>query len=334
MEKFSLQIPASSGVEASVKRELEKLGYGKTSAVNGRIQLSLALCDVARLNVNLRCGERVLWVLDTFKALDFDQLYQNIYNFNWQELLPKDAKILLYAKSVKSKLGAIKSITSVAKKAIVDKLKMHYKCDLFESGARFMIEIDIFEDVATVPLDTSGDGLHKRGYRTLAYSAPLKETLASALIDMSYFHPEKPFADVFCGSGTLPIEAAMIACNVAPGLNRQFDCQKWGDSFQKAVEIAKEEAKDKMCLDREVNIKGFDISENAVSIARYHARRAGVENKIHFQQADARNFSTKAKFGVLISNLPYGIRIGKEQDLALLYKDFGTMVRALPDWNC
>ncbi|MBQ2724056.1 MAG: class I SAM-dependent RNA methyltransferase [Clostridia bacterium] len=334
MEKFNLQIPASSGVEASVKRELEKLGFGKTSAVNGRILLQGDVNDVAKLNVNLRCGERVLWVLDTFSATDFDQLYDNIYRFNWQDYLPKDAKILLYAKSVKSKLGAIKPICAVSKKAIVDKLKGHYKCDLFEEGARFMIEVDIFEDVATVTLDTSGDGLHKRGYRSLAYTAPLKETLAASLIDMSYFHPEKPFADLFCGSGTLPIEAAMIALNIAPGLTRTFDCTKWGESFSKAVDLAKEEAKASERLDRVINVKGFDVNERAISIARYHARRAGVEDKIHLQTADMRTFSTKTRFGVLISNLPYGIRIGKEQDLNLLYKDFGNVVKNLPDWNC
>ncbi|MDD3831426.1 MAG: class I SAM-dependent RNA methyltransferase [Clostridia bacterium] len=331
---FTIQIPATYGAEAVVKRELDRLGYIGSRAINGRVVFNGDYDAIARTNMFLRSGERVLMVLAQFNAQTFNQVYDNVYNINWSDYLTVDCRILTYAKSVNSQLFAIKSLCSIVKKAIVDKLTAQYHSALNESGARAMIEISINNDYATLTLDTSGDGLYKRGYRTLAYSAPLKETLAASLIDLSFYHPDKHFADVFCGSGTLPIEVALRALNIASGLNRQFDYCNFKFIDKQYYNNALTEAKDRQNLDRKVCISGYDISQQAISISRYHAKNAGVDKYIHFQVADARSFSSHNSYGVLISNPPYGQRLGNMAEVKRLYADFGTMYRSLPNWNC
>ncbi|MBR4942424.1 MAG: class I SAM-dependent RNA methyltransferase, partial [Clostridia bacterium] len=239
-----------------------------------------------------------------------------------------------------STLAAIKVSGGVAKKAIIRRLsdKLRGSRQTFsETGARSIVGVSVFKDEVTITLDTSGEGLHKRGYRSLAYSAPLKETLAAALIDCTFYNPErdieKPFADVFCGSGTLPIECAMKALKIAPGLQRDFDFTHWACAPKGILERAKQEAKDLENRSAKPVIFASDVSKDAISIAKYHAKRAGVEGNIRFSVADARSFSTQLKYGVLLSNPPYGERLGEEKEVRALMSAFGKTFRALPDWN-
>ena len=337
---MKLLIPVPSGIEQITKRQLFSLGYEKAPADNGRIEVEGDWQDVARLNVLLRSGERVLIVLDKFKATTFDELFEGIYAIPWENWLTVDSKILMDGKSVQSTLAAIKVSGGVAKKAIIqrlaDKIRTGRKT-FSESGARSIVGVSIYKDEVTVTLDTSGEGLHKRGYRSLAYSAPLKETLASALIDSTFYNPdrdiEKPFADIFCGSGTLPIEAAMKALHIAPGLNRGFDFTAWACCPKGVLELAKEEAKDKENLEARPVIFASDISDKAISIAKFHAKQAGVEKNIRFSVADAKRFKSDLKYGVLLSNPPYGERLGDEKEVRQLMNEVGKAFRNLPDWN-
>jgi putative N6-adenine-specific DNA methylase len=337
---MKLLIPVASGLEQTTKRQLFSLGFEKAPADNGRIEVEGDWEDIARLNVFLRSGERVLIVLARFHALTFDELYDGFYNIPWENWLTVESKILMDGKSVLSTLAAIKAAGGVAKKAIIrrlaDKLRSTRKT-FSEMGARSVVGFSIFKDEVTVTLDTTGEGLHKRGYRSLAYSAPLKETLAAGLIDSTFYNPdgdiEKPFADVFCGSGTLPIEAAMKALHIAPGGKRDFDFNAWNCAPKGILERAKIEAKDLEHRDVKPIIFGSDISPEAISIAKYHAKRAGVEKYIRFSVADARAFSSETKYGVLLSNPPYGERLSDEKSVQALMRDFGKTFRSLPDWS-
>lgn len=337
---MKLLIPVPSGIEQITKRQLFALGYEKAPADNGRIEVEGDWQDIARLNILLRSGERVLIVLDKFKATTFDELFEGVYAIPWENWLTIDSKILMDGKSVQSTLAAIKVSGGVAKKAIIqrlaDKIRTGRKT-FSESGARSIVGVSIYKDEVTVTLDTSGEGLHKRGYRSLAYSAPLKETLASALIDSTFYNPdrdiEKPFADIFCGSGTLPIEAAMKALHIAPGLNRGFDFTAWACCPKGVLELAKQEAKDKETLSAKPVIFASDISDKAISIAKYHAKQAGVEKNIRFSVADAIKFKSDLKYGVLLSNPPYGERLGDEKEVRQLMNGVGKAFRNLPDWN-
>ena len=337
---MKLLIPVASGLEQITKRQLFSLGFEKAPADNGRIEVEGTWEDIARLNVFLRSGERVLILLDRFPATTFDELYEGFYNIPWENYLTVESKILMDGKSVLSQLAAIKAAGGVAKKAIIsrlaDKVRIGRKT-FSETGARSIIGFSIFKDEVSVTLDTSGDGLHKRGYRSLAYSAPLKETLAAALIDSTFYNPdrdiEKPFADPFCGSGTLPIEAAMKALHIAPGLQRDFDFTSWACAPKGILESAKEEAKEEQRHAVKPVIFASDINPEGISIAKYHAKRAGVDKYIRFSVADARAFTSELKYGVLLSNPPYGERLSEGKEVRALMSDFGKTFRALPDWN-
>lgn len=337
---MELLIPVASGLEGTVKKQLFSLGYGNAPADNGRIAVSGEWSDVARLNVFLRSGERVLILLARFHAETFDELYAGFYAVPWEDWLELDARILMDGKSVRSKLAAVKASGGVAKKAIIRRLadKKRTGRKLFsESGARYIVGFSVCRDEVVVTLDTSGDGLHKRGYRSLAYSAPLKETLAAALVDLSVYNPEvnegKPFADPFCGSGTLPIEAAMKALRIAPGIARSFDFERWSCAERGTVERAKEEAREQEKRSRQVCVYASDISPEAVKIARFHAGRAGVLSAVKFSVADMRDFTSGIPYGVLVSNPPYGERLSDAESVKALYRDFGKTFRALPDWS-
>ena len=337
---MKLLIPVASGLEQITKRQLFSLGFTKAPAENGRIEVEGDWLSVARLNVFLRSGERVLIVLQRFPATTFDELYEGFYSIPWENYLTVESKILMDGKSVLSQLAAVKAAGGVAKKAIISRLadKVRTGRKTFaETGARSVVGFSIFKDEVTVTLDTTGDGLHKRGYRSLAYSAPLKETLAAGLIDSTFYNPdkdiEKPFADPFCGSGTLPIEAAMKAMHIAPGLQREFDFTRWECAPKGVLELAREEAKSQEKRDVKPVIFASDISPEGISIAKYHAKRAGVEKQIRFSVADARNFSSEQKYGVLLSNPPYGERLSEEKEVRALMGAFGKTFRALPDWN-
>ncbi len=336
---MKLLIPVAAGLEQITKRQLFSLGFEKAPADNGRIEIEGSWQDIAKLNVRLRSGERVLILLKRFPARTFDELYEGVYSIPWEEWLTVDSHILMDGKSVQSTLAAIKATGGVAKKAIIarlaDKIRTGRKT-FSESGSRSIVGISLFKDEVTVTLDTSGDGLHKRGYRNLAYTAPLKETLAAALIDSTFYNPErdiqKPLADLFCGSGTIPIEGAMKALNIAPGLQRDFDFTKWACAPKGILSLAKEEAKG---LERkeQPTIFASDISPEAISIAKRHAKRAGVEKAIRFSVADARSFKSDLKYGVLLSNPPYGERLSDEKQVQSLMRELGKTFRALPEWN-
>lgn len=335
---MQLLIPVSAGLESTVKRQLSALGYDDCPAQNGRIAIhkDCTWQDVARLNVFLRSGERVLILLAQGKATTFDELYELASAVEWENWLSADSQIRMDGKSYQSRLGAIKAAGGVVKKAIVRRIiakRCPHQRALREDGARSVVGVSIVNDVVTLTLDTSGDGLHKRGYRSLAYSAPLKETMAAAMLDLSVYNAGKQFADLFCGSGTLPVEAAMKALKIAPGIDRDFDFSAWKCAPKKVLDRAKEEARDLIDFSVRPDIYACDINPEAISIARYHAKRAGVEKYIRFECRDMSSFTASEPYGVIISNPPYGERLGDEAEVRELYRRLGRMYRNLPDWS-
>lgn len=327
-------VTSASGIEAVTKRELYKIiGKEDLSAINGRIKFEGDESDVAKCNLNLRTGNRVEIVLGGFKAETFDELFEGIKAIPFEEYICRDGKIIVNAKSVQSKLFAYSAIQSVSKKAICERLCKKYGVnELNESGARYKIEVAALKDYVTVTLDTSGDGLHRRGYRGLVGEAPFKETLAAALVELSVWNKTRPFADLFCGTGTIPIEACMIALNIPAGLNRGFDFQNWKCFDKKIFDRAAEEAKANIVTDADLRISGFDIDDKQLKLARKHAELAGVDKYIHFQRADMRDFSSRFSHGVIISNPPYGERLSDRKEVEKLYRDYGKKVALLDDW--
>ena len=327
-------VTSASGIEAVTKRELYKIiGKEDLSAINGRIKFDGDESDVAKCNLNLRTGNRVEIVLGGFKAETFDDLFEGIKAIPFEEYICRDGKIIVNAKSVQSKLFAYSAIQSVSKKAICERLCKKFGVnELNESGARYKIEVAALKDYVTVTLDTSGDGLHRRGYRGLVGEAPLKETLAAALVELSVWNKSRPLADLFCGTGTIPIEACMIALNIPAGLNRSFDFQNWKRFDKKIFDRAAEEAKANIVTDADLRISGFDIDDKQLKLARKHAELAGVDKYIHFQRADMRDFSSRFSHGVIISNPPYGERLSDRKEVEKLYRDYGKKVASLDDW--
>lgn len=327
-------VTSASGIEAVTKRELYKIiGKEDLSAINGRIKFKGDESDVAKCNLNLRTGNRVEIVLGGFKAETFDDLFDGVKSIPFEEYIDRDGKIIVNAKSVQSKLFAYSAIQSVSKKAICERLCKKFGVnELGESGARYKIEVAALKDYVTVTLDTSGDGLHRRGYRGLVGEAPLKETLAAALVELSVWNKTRPFADLFCGTGTIPIEACMIALNIPAGLNRSFDFQNWKRFDKKIFDRAAEEAKANIVTDADLRISGFDIDDKQLKLARKHAELAGVDKYIHFQRADMRDFSSRFSHGVIISNPPYGERLSDRKEVEKLYRDYGKKVALLDDW--
>ena len=327
-------VTSASGIEAVTTRELYKIiGKEDLSAINGRIKFEGDESDVVKCNLNLRTGNRVEIVLGGFKAETFDDLFDGVKSIPFEEYIDRDGKIIVSAKSVQSKLFAYSAIQSVSKKAICERLCKKYGVnELNESGARYKIEVAALKDYVTVTLDTSGDGLHRRGYRGLVGEAPLKETLAAALVELSVWNKTRPFADLFCGTGTIPIEACMIALNIPAGLNRSFDFQNWKRFDKKIFDRAAEEAKANIVTYADLRISGFDIDDKQLKVARKHAELAGVDKYIHFQRADMRDFSSRFSHGVIISNPPYGERLSDRKEVEKLYRDYGKKVASLDDW--
>jgi putative N6-adenine-specific DNA methylase len=330
--KLNIEISSASGIEAVTKRELTALGYTPGGAEYGRILFEGDYVDVLRANMFLRTAGRVRILVGTFEATDFDALFDGTAEIDWQDVLPVDAKIIVTAKSVKSKLFALSSIQSIVKKAIVKRMCNFYKvAKLDEDGAEYSIEASIIEDKVRLTLDTSGAGLHKRGYRTWLGEAPIRETLASAIIQLSVWNPDRPLIDPFCGSGTIPIEAALIGLNVAPGIQREFACEKFSNAPALRA-VVQEEAEQLVNRDREIRISGFDINPDAIKLALRHADKAGVRDKIHLQVADMRDLSSRFSHGVIVTNPPYGERLMKEDELKDLYRDFGKVYGNLDEW--
>lgn len=305
---MKLCVTSASGIEAVTKRELNKiLGIEDLAALNGRISFDGGVEEIAKCNLLLRTGNRVEIILGGFKAETFDDLFEGIKEIPFEDYISVDGKILVSAKSVQSKLFAYSAIQSISKKAICERLCQKYGLNgLEETGARYKVEVALLKDYVTVTLDTSGDGLHRRGYRGLVGDAPLKETLAAALIMLSVWNKSRPLADLFCGSGTIPIEACMIALNIPCGRNGSFDFLSWKGFDCGEFARIREDAESKILWNEEVRISGFDIDEKQISLARKHAKIAGVDGYIHFQRGDMRDFSSRFSHGIIISNPPYG----------------------------
>ncbi|HEX5443051.1 MAG TPA: bifunctional 23S rRNA (guanine(2069)-N(7))-methyltransferase RlmK/23S rRNA (guanine(2445)-N(2))-methyltransferase RlmL [Pirellulales bacterium] len=334
MSRVELLATSAVGLEAVVARELKALGYGPRIVQTGRIAFSGDEAALCRANLWLRSADRILLQLGSFEATDFGQLFDQTFALPWQEWLPPDAAFPVNGRSVKSQLSSVPACQKIVKKAIVEKLKKaHHTATLPETGPQYGIEVALLEDRATLTLDTSGPSLHKRGYRRLVGEAQLKETMAAALVMLSFWQPDRPLMDPFCGSGTIPIEAALIGRNLAPGLNRSFAAEAWPAISQKAWQDARQEARDLAKSDLPARIIGTDQDEGALSLARYHATQAGVAEQIHFQQRDFRDLASSKEYGCLIGNPPYGERMGQTDELEQLYASMPLVLRRLKTWS-
>ena len=334
MQKYKITVTAASGVESAVKNELRTLGFPSAKALDGGINVDGTATDVARLNMFLSCADRVYITLCSFKATTFDELFDGVSSFPFGDIIPFNARIIVNGKCRNSRLFAVSSCQSVIKKAILTSLSKKYRKKLFpENGEYYRVEFVISSDEVTVMLNTSGDGLHKRGWRDLVGEAPIKETLACAMLSYSDFSPENPFCDPFCGSGTIVIEAARKALGIAPGKNRGFDYAKWDFFDGNAYNLAYEEALDKETPDRKLHFYGFDINPDAISLASRHAVRAGVRDKIHLQVQDVKDFRCSLKNGCIVTNPPYGERLLTPKEAAAVYRTLGEVWRNLDNWS-
>ena len=324
-------IPCLLGLEKLVGDEVKRLGLTGVQVENGRIFCDGTDADCARLNINLRCGARVLLVLGEFPARSFEELFQGVKAIAWEDYIPKDGAFPVKGYSITSQLHSAPACQSIVKKAMVERLKGRYGLEQFpESGAKYQVRFSLFKDQAVIGLDGSGEGLYKRGYRAVGVEAPLRETLAAAMVLLSRYRGRDPFCDPFCGSGTIPIEAALIAKNRAPGLERSFDAQKWAFLPQNAWLDAAEEAMDKE-FHGKYDIWGGDIDPRAVDIARSNAVKAGVEDCVRFEVADMKDFRRDDPYGRLVTNPPYGERLMDRAKAEALYRELGRVWQRLPD---
>ena len=336
MKIYELIAPCHFGLEAVLKKEIYELGYEITKVEDGRVTFEGDAEAICRANIFLRTAERILLKVGQFPAETFEELFQGIKKLPWENYIPADGKFwVTKASSIKSKLFSPSDIQSVVKKAIVERMKEHYHLRWFEeSGASYPLRIFLMKDEVTAAIDTSGDSLHRRGYRTLASKAPITETLAAALIMLTPWRRERILVDPFCGSGTFPIEAAMMAANIAPGINRSFTAQNWGNLIpQELWQDCFEEARELIDMDISVDIQGYDIDGDIVKAARENARRAGVDHLIHFQQRPLSALSHPKKYGFLISNPPYGERMEEKEALPELYREIGEAIQRLNSWS-
>ena len=334
MKTFEIIATSAFGIESVTAREISELGYKDILTENGRVTFRGDFDDIARANVCLRTADRILIKLAQFKATTFEELFQGVYAVEWADILSPDAFIHVVGKSVKSTLFSVPDCQSITKKAIIEKLKLKFGKEIFpEDGAEYRISVSILKDIVTVTLDTSGAGLHKRGYRSLAGEAPLKETLACSLLLLSYWRGERLLVDPLCGSGTIPIEAAMIALDIAPGMNRGFAAERWQNFDYDAFERARDEAKQRVRTDLNLNIYGSDIDPKAIELAMRHAEEAGVDEYIRLKQMNVADLSSKEKYGFIVTNPPYGERLGESREAEELYRVMGKTFSALDTWS-
>ena len=336
MDRFELIAPCHFGLEAVLKREIQDLGYEIASVENGRVSFYGDAAAVCRANIYLRTAERVLLKVGAFRAVTFEELFQETKKIPWELYIPQDGKFwVTKAASVNSKLFSPSDIQSIMKKAMVNRMREHYHVEWFpETGASYPVRVFLMKDMVTVAIDTSGISLHKRGYRQLSGKAPITETLAAALILLTPWKKDRILVDPFCGSGTFPIEAAMIAANIAPGMNRSFTAEEWDNLIpRKAWYDAIDEANRNINDEIEVDIQGYDIDGDVIRVARENAREAGVEHLIHFQERAVQDLRHPKKYGFIITNPPYGERLEEKKDLPALYHDFGESFRHLDSWS-
>lgn len=334
MANYQLVATSAMGLEAIVAQEVKALGY-ETIVDNGKVYFEGDETAIARTNLWLRVADRVKIVVGQFPAKSFEQLFESVKALPWEKYLPVDAAFPVSGKSVKSKLFSVPDCQAITKKAIVERMKQHYKRLGFldESGATYKIEVSILKDVATLTIDTSGAGLHKRGYRQAQGEAPLKETLAAALVQISKWNPNRPFVDPFCGSGTIALEAAMFGQNIAPGYNREFISEEWPWMKAAIWDTVRDEADSLANYDQPLEIIGSDIDHRMVSIAQENAMEAGFGELITFKQMQARDFTTQLTDGVMIGNPPYGERIGDVEVVEQVIRDVGKVMKNYPTWS-
>lgn len=336
MERIELIAPCHFGLEAVLKREIRDLGYEISSVEDGRVTFIGDYEDICRANVFLRSAERILLKAGTFKAETFDELFEKTKALPWEKFIPENGKFwVTKAASVKSKLFSPSDIQSIMKKAIVERLKEKYHVEWFEEdGASYPIRVFLMKDVVTLGIDTSGISLHKRGYRLMTSKAPITETLAAALIMLTPWRKERILVDPFCGSGTFPIEAAMMAANIAPGMNREFMAEEWTNLIPKSAWYeAIDEANDLVNDKIETDIQGYDIDGEVLKAARENARLAGVEHLIHFQERAVKDLRHPKKYGFIITNPPYGERLEEKENLWVLYRELGESFKKLDTWS-
>lgn len=334
MSRFQLIATSTFGLEKVVARELEDLGYTDCRIQDGKVVFAGDLEDIARCNLWLRCADRVLIQVGEFHAPDFGELFDRIIEMPWADLLPVDAQFPVKGRSNRSKLHAVPKIQGVAKKAIVEALKKkHNRFRFEESGSEYPIEVAISRDTATLTMDTTGQGLHRRGYRQVSGAAPLRETMAAGLILLSYWNEERPFLDPFCGSGTLPIEAALIGRNIAPGLQRSFACEDWEWFDRKIWKEAREAARDVRRRNLPAAITASDHDPDAIRMAQRSATNAGVGGSIRFTCAEISDVRSHLEYGCVVTNPPYGERMGDNEEVEAVYRVLGETLKRLPTWS-
>lgn len=334
--EFELFSPCHFGLESVLKREIADLGYEIVEVVDGRVSFKGDEAAIARANLFLRTTERVMIKVGSFKATTFEELFQGIKSLPWERYIPKEGKFWVKkAASIKSKLFSPSDIQRIVKKAMVERLSEKYKISWFpEDGASYPLRISILKDIVTVGLDTSGESLHKRGYRKMTAKAPVTETLAAALISLTPWKKDRILIDPFCGSGTIPIEAALMGLNIAPGLQRDFEAMTWGNLIHKDYfEQARKEAFDLIDRETKLSIQGYDIDGSVLEAARNNARLAGVEDQIHFQRRDVKQLASPKKYGFIITNPPYGERLEEKEAMPELYRVIGESFRNLDTWS-
>ncbi len=336
MDRMELIAPCHFGLEAVLKREILELGYEIARVEDGRVTFYGDAAAVCYANIFLRTAERVLWKVGSFRAVTFEELFERTRELPWEAYIPRNGKFwVAKAASVKSQLFSPSDIQSIMKKAMVRRLSQRYHVERFpEDGAAYPVRVFLMKDEVTAALDTTGVSLHKRGYREVSGKAPITETLAAALIMLTPWHKERILVDPFCGSGTFPIEAAMIAADIAPGMNRSFTAEAWTNLIPKKLWYdAVEEAQDRIRDDIEVDIQGYDADRSVIRIARKNAKEAGVGHLIHFQERDVRELNHPKKYGFVITNPPYGERLEEKAALPELYRAFGESFARLDSWS-
>lgn len=334
MNTYSIIIPSTFGIEACVKHELLDMGFKNLKVEDGSVEFTGTEEDIARCNLWIRTGSRVLIKLAEFKALTFEELFQGVYGVDWQSIIPQNGRFIINGRSSHSQLSSVPACQSVTEKAVIKKLQTKYPIDKFpKSGERYIIQIALKKDTAIVTLDTSGDPLYKRGYRKAIGTAPLKETMAAAMINLSFWNKNRFLADPCCGSGTIPIEAALMAKNIAPGLNRSFDFEKWNFFNSSLMKEEREKAKKSILKDFTPNIIASDIDGDILTLAKENAERAGVADCITFRQIPFNKFTLTQDYGVCICNPPYGERMGEIKEVEQLYEDMGRLFNSNNTWS-
>ena len=336
MEKMEWIAPCHFGLESVLKREIQDLGYEIVQVEDGRVTFRGGMDAVCRANIFLRTAERILLKAGCFRAVTFEELFQRTKDIPWERYIPENGRFwVTKAASVKSRLFSPSDIQSVMKKAMVERMKSVYHTEWFtEDGAPYPVRVFLMKDMVTIGIDTTGVSLHKRGYRPAAGKAPIAENLAAALIMLTPWRKDRILVDPFCGSGTIPIEAAMMAANIAPGMNREFTAEEWANLVDRKYWYeAIDEAHDLMNTDIDTEIQGYDIDGEVLKTARRNAADAGVEHLIHFQRREVSQLSHPGKYGFIITNPPYGERLEEKEALPDLYREFGESFRKLDTWS-